>query len=40
MFVNISQPLLDQTGQLRWALSNVADLSAPPCQPLQALMQK
>ena len=36
--INISQPLLNQTGQIRWALNNVASLISPPCSALQQLL--
>lgn len=38
--LNASQPLLKQTGQIRWALDNVAYLNTPPCDALQATLQR
>lgn len=35
--VQITQPLLEQTGQIRWALGNVANLLNPPCKDLLSL---
>ncbi|PSC72452.1 DNA-directed RNA polymerase III subunit RPC5 [Micractinium conductrix] len=35
---NITQPLMNQTGQLRWALNNVVGLRTPPCDPLLDLL--
>ena len=32
--VNVTQPLLEATGQLRWALNNVVQPPGPPCQAL------
>lgn len=38
--LNITQPLMSQTGQLRWALNNVVSLKAPPCEPLLDLLKR
>ena len=38
--LNITQPLMGQTGQLRWALNNVVNLKAPPCEPLLDLLKR
>ena len=32
--VNITQPILRATGQLRWALNNIVQPIDPPCQNL------
>lgn len=32
--VNITQPLIQATGQLRWALNNIVEPLSPPCTPL------
>ncbi|KAK9792751.1 hypothetical protein WJX73_006180 [Symbiochloris irregularis] len=32
--LNISQPLIEPTGQLRWAFNNIVQPSSPPCTPL------
>ncbi len=40
LLLNLTQPLLGQTGQLRWALNNVAYAKEPPCSPLAALLKK
>lgn len=32
--LNITQPLLQKTGQLRWALNNVVQPEDPPCTSL------
>ncbi|GAB4813291.1 hypothetical protein N2152v2_000337 [Parachlorella kessleri] len=37
LFINLTQPLLP-TGQLRWALNNVAYTKNPPCTPLLDLV--
>lgn len=36
--INITQPLMHQTGQLRWALNNVAGQVPAPCTPLLDLL--
>lgn len=38
MLLNITQPLMNQTGQLRWAINNVAMQSPPPCEALLDLV--
>lgn len=38
LLLNITQPLMRQTGQLRWALNNVAGQVTPACQPLLDLI--
>ncbi|PSC72468.1 L-ascorbate oxidase-like [Micractinium conductrix] len=35
---NITQPLMNQTRQIRWAINNVVGLRAPPCQALLDLL--
>ncbi|KAI7841690.1 hypothetical protein COHA_004557 [Chlorella ohadii] len=40
MLLNITQPLMNQTGQLRWAINNVAGQVTPPCQALLDLVKK
>ncbi|GIL81975.1 hypothetical protein Vretimale_1452 [Volvox reticuliferus] len=40
VLVNLSQPLLEANGQLRWALNNVAMTRNPPCVSLLSKMQK
>lgn len=37
--LNITQPLMNQTGQLRWALNNVVGLREPPCLPLLDILK-
>ena len=39
LFINLTQPLLP-TGQLRWALNNVAYTKNPPCSPLLDLVAR
>jgi L-ascorbate oxidase len=36
--INLTQPLLRETGQVRWALNNVAGATAPPCQSVLGLL--
>lgn len=38
--LNITQPLMRQTGQLRWAMNNVASQQPTPCQPLLDLVHE
>ncbi|KAI3433825.1 hypothetical protein D9Q98_003629 [Chlorella vulgaris] len=38
VLLNITQPLMNQTGQLRWAINNVAMQSPPPCEALLDLV--
>lgn len=38
LLLNITQPLMKQTGQLRWALNNVAGQVTPPCTALLDLV--
>lgn len=38
LLLNITQPLMRQTGQLRWALNNVAGQVTPPCTALLDLV--
>lgn len=38
LLLNVSQPVLNQTGQLRWALNNIVDIDSPPCHNLQSLL--
>ncbi|PNW88481.1 hypothetical protein CHLRE_01g031500v5 [Chlamydomonas reinhardtii] len=40
VYVNLSQPLFNENGQLRWALDNVAMPRTPPCQPLLSSLRK
>ena len=40
MRLNITQPLMRQTGQLRWAINNVAGQVTPPCNALLDLVKK
>ena len=40
LHLNITQPLMNQTGQLRWALNNVASEIPSPCEPLLDLVYK
>lgn len=40
LLLNITQPLLEQTGQLRWALDNVANTLNPPCSPLSTIIKR
>ena len=39
MHINVSQPVLNATGQIRWALNNVVYTETPPCQALQTLLK-
>ena len=32
--LNITQPLLNATGQVRWAINNIVEPISPPCTPL------
>ena len=32
--LNVTQPLLEATGQVRWALNNIVQTKAPPCKAL------
>ena len=32
--VNLSQPLIESNGAIKWALNNVVAQKAPPCTPL------
>ena len=36
--LNITQPVLRQSGQIRWAIDNVAGQYLAPCQPLLDLV--
>ncbi|KAL4433040.1 hypothetical protein ABPG77_006467 [Micractinium sp. CCAP 211/92] len=36
--LNITQPLMEQTGQIRWAINNVAGQNPSPCKPLLDLV--
>ena len=38
LMINLSQPVLNETGQIRWAFNNVAFLENPPCNNLQSIM--
>ena len=38
LLLNMTQPLLQQTGQIRWAI-NVAHMQTPPCTALLRLLQ-
>lgn len=38
LLVNISQPVLNETGQIRWAMNNIANLENPPCNNLQSIL--
>jgi hypothetical protein len=38
--INITQPLMKQTGQLRWGLNGVSNQNPPPCTPLLDLVWK
>jgi L-ascorbate oxidase len=40
LHINITQPLMNQTGQLRWALNNIASQLPTPCEPLLDLVYK
>ncbi|GIL43898.1 hypothetical protein Vafri_1486 [Volvox africanus] len=40
VLVNLSQPLLEANGQLRWAINNVAMARNPPCTSLLAKLQR
>lgn len=40
LHLNITQPLMNQTGQIRWAINNVAAQNPTPCQPLLDLVYK
>lgn len=40
LLLNITQPLMRQTGQLRWAINNVAGQVTPPCNALLDLVKK
>ena len=39
MGLNLSLPVLSATGQLRWALNNIAHFKTPPCAPFMSLVQ-
>jgi len=38
--LNITQPLMKQTGQIRWAMNNVAGQVPPPCDALLDLVKE
>ncbi len=38
--INITQPLMQQTGQIRWALNNVAGQFPTPCESLLDLVYR
>ncbi len=40
LLLNLTQPVLGENGQLRWALNNVAFLLNPPCTPLGVHLQR
>jgi L-ascorbate oxidase len=37
--INISQPVLNETGDIKWALNNVVNLENPPCNNIQSTIQ-
>jgi L-ascorbate oxidase len=39
LMVNISQPVLNETGQIRWALNNIVNIENPPCNDLQSVIK-
>lgn len=39
LMVNMSQPVINETGQIRWALNNIVGVNRPPCNDLQSIFQ-
>lgn len=38
LWINVSQPVLNETGQIRWSMNNIVHTTNPPCNDLQTLM--